>query len=350
MTARPYRAAIPFLLVLLVLPACGRRGNPLPPRVTAPAAPGDIMAEVRGNAILVSWTRPTGNQDGSPLRDIQDFRILRGFGPMSGGGIHPLVPLALVRADRPENAQVQEATYIYRDDGGVQGLQPQTRYRYRVEAVNRRGTVGTASGEAVVDFTPAPPAPADLAATPGDGVVDLAWQAPADAAAVTGYNIYRAALPGRFEPQPVNARPVTDTHFRDAGVKNDATYAYVVRSVANARPPWRESADSNAAQVTPQDFIPPAPPRGLVAIAAQGAVGLTWDPNTEPDLLGYFVYRRAAPQVTAERLTETPIPGATFTDRTAPPGATYLYSVTAVDRSAHRNESAPSAEVEAALP
>ncbi len=350
MTARPYRAGILLLLLVLVSPACGRRGNPLPPRASAAAAPGDIVAEARGTSILISWTRPTRNQDGSPLRDLQEFRILRGSGPMSGGGVRPLLPLASVRADQPDNAQVRDSTYIYRDDGGVQGLQAGTRYRYRIEPVNRRGTVGTASAEAVVDFTPAPGPPSGLSATPGDGVVDLAWQAPPDATDIAGYNIYRAALPGRFEPQPVNARPVTATQFRDAGVKNEVTYAYVVRSVANARPPWRESGDSNEARVTPQDFLPPAPPQGLVAIPAQGAIGLSWNPNVEPDILGYFVYRRALPQVTTDRLTDTPVPGTTFTDRTARPGVTYVYSITAVDRSAHRNESAPSAEIEAVLP
>jgi hypothetical protein len=111
-----------------------------------------------------------------------------------------------------------------------------------------------------------------------------------------------------------------------------------------------KSADSNQAQVTPQDFIPPAPPRGLVAVPSGGTIGLTWTPNTEPDLLGYVVYRRALPAVTADRLTESPVPGTTFTDRTARAGVTYFYSITAVDRSAHRNESAPSAEAEAALP
>jgi hypothetical protein len=56
------------------------------------------------------------------------------------------------------------------------------------------------------------------------------------------------------------------------------------------------------------------------------------------------------PQLVAVRLTETSVPGTTFTDRTPKPAATYVYTVTAVDRSSHRNESAPSAEVEVVLP
>jgi len=50
------------------------------------------------------------------------------------------------------------------------------------------------------------------------------------------------------------------------------------------------------------------------------------------------------------RLTEQPIPGTTFADRTARRGATYVYTVNAVDRSTRRNESVPSAEVQVTVP
>jgi len=98
------------------------------------------------------------------------------------------------------------------------------------------------------------------------------------------------------------------------------------------------------------DLTPPAPPRGLVAVAVAGTIALSWDINPEVDLLGYVVYRREPPALTPARLTEAPIQSTTFTDRTARPRISYLYSVTAVDRSPRRNESAPSAEAPATLP
>jgi hypothetical protein len=88
----------------------------------------------------------------------------------------------------------------------------------------------------------------------------------------------------------------------------------------------------------------------LAVIPGEGVVALTWDASADRDLLGYLVYRREAPQVVSVRLTETPIPGTTFTDRTPRRGATYVYTVTAVDRSVRRNESAPSTEAEVSLP
>jgi hypothetical protein len=90
--------------------------------------------------------------------------------------------------------------------------------------------------------------------------------------------------------------------------------------------------------------------QGLTAIPAPGVVSLSWSANTEPDLLGYLVYRREPPALNPVRLTEAPVQTTTFTDRAVRAGATYLYTVTAVDRSSHRNESAPSSEVVVTLP
>jgi fibronectin type 3 domain-containing protein len=186
-------------------------------------------------------------------------------------------------------------------------------------------------------------------------MVSLTWQAPpeplpAGIPPVQGYNVYRSLRPGVYASQPINAGPVVETQFRDAAVQNGATYYYAVRSVGIERPPWRESRNSNEVSATPEDLTPPAPPRGLAAVPGQDGIALIWQPNVELDLLGYLVYRREPPAVTPIRLTESPVQASTFTDRTARPGVTYVYSVTAVDRSPRRNESAPSADVPVTLP
>jgi hypothetical protein len=258
-----------------------------------------------------------------------------------------------VRADGPENAVVEGDQYGFRDDGGGAGLTPGLRYSYRVQGVNRRGVVGAVSGEISTEFSLAPPAPLDLTAGAGNGVVTLRWQVPvppAGAPAPRGYNIYRALRPGAYAVQPINGGLVVETRFRDAAVDNDITYYYVVRSVGGDRPPWRESRDSNEASATPVDLVPPAPPQGVTAILGPGVVSLSWNASAEPDLLGYLVYRREPPGLTPARLTETPIQSTTFTDRTVRAGTRYVYTVTAVDRSPRRNESAPSSSVSVTVP
>ncbi|HSB67811.1 MAG TPA: lipoprotein [Candidatus Methylomirabilis sp.] len=355
---RPSLLVAWLILPGMLLAACGRKGPPVPPRPAAPAAVSTIRAETADRAILVTWVRPTRNEDRSPLTDLSEFRLFRAVspaGPRAPAGPLAFSLLAAVRADQPDNATVQGDLFAFRDGGGSAGLLPGTRYTYRLQAVNRKGTAGPPSVEVSVDFLLAPPPPTGLTAMAGDGLVDLAWQAPAlpgspGSAPPRGYNVYRVGPPGRSGGEPLNGSPITETRFRDGGVVNDATYTYVVRSVAGDRPPWRESQDSNAVLATPTDFTPPGPPRGLVAVPGPGGIALSWEPNAEPDLSGYIVYRREPPALTSIRLSETPIPTTTYLDRAAQPGRGYAYTVTAVDRSPHRNESAASAEVSATLP
>ncbi len=355
--ALPTRALAGLLLPVFVLVACGRKGPPMPPRPAVPAAVGSLRAEARDNAIVVSWVRPGRNEDGTPLTDLLEFRLYRAVGVAASRGERgqpAFSLLATIRPDQPSNATVLGSQYAFRDDGDGRGLAPGVRYTYRVQGVNRRGSAGPPSVEAFVDFVLAPPPPIGLAATAGDGMVELTWQTPRDPGPAgslpRGYNVYRGVGSGAFPANPINPRPILETRFRDTGVENDTTYYYVIRSVGTERRPWRESANSTEVSATPQDFTPPAPPRGLAAIPGTGTVALSWSISPESDLLGYQVYRREPPSLTPVRLTETPVQPTTFVDRTVRPGATYIYTVTAVDGSRRRNESPPSLEVEVSLP
>ncbi|RPI00189.1 MAG: hypothetical protein EHM71_17695, partial [Zetaproteobacteria bacterium] len=181
--ARTHRAVVVVAAALLLVPACGRRGAPLPPLPVVPAAVSGLRAEPREAGILLSWTRPTRNTDGSALTDLREFRLTRATVALGTPGVPaPAFSLvATVRADRPENTSVQGSLYVFRDDAGGQGLATNRQYRYRVHAVNARGEAGAASADVAVDFTPAPAPPAAVKATAGDGTVDLEWQAPAAA-------------------------------------------------------------------------------------------------------------------------------------------------------------------------
>jgi fibronectin type 3 domain-containing protein len=113
-----------------------------------------------------------------------------------------------------------------------------------------------------------------------------------------------------------------------------------------------------------KDTFPPKPPTGLAAVPNeatgtpdhaspdQASIDLSWEPNTDPDLAGYIVYRQlvdATGALTgpAIRLNPTPLPGPAYRDQTAIVGKSYAYRVTAVDTVG--NESAPSADVQEKL-
>jgi fibronectin type 3 domain-containing protein len=106
-----------------------------------------------------------------------------------------------------------------------------------------------------------------------------------------------------------------------------------------------------------RDTFPPHAPSGLEAVpggvtAADRSIDLSWTPDTDADLAGYFVYRQEVDEKgvvasTATRLNLTPVAGPAYRDQTAMAGHRYAYRVTAVDTAG--NESAPSAEVQESL-
>jgi len=63
------------------------------------------------------------------------------------------------------------------------------------------------------------------------------------------------------------------------------------------------------------------------------SVQLEWNPNSEPDLSGYNIYRSNQSGFGYVRLNATLIPGTTYTDTTIDAGQTYYYVCTAVNAS-----------------
>ena len=102
------------------------------------------------------------------------------------------------------------------------------------------------------------------------------------------------------------------------------------------------------------DVFPPAIPAGLAAVANPPANGepasidLSWQPNTEPDLAGYYVYRHEAETPWQRISGSQPVPAPAFHDPSVQPGYTYVYGVSAVDRSGH--ESGRSADAQETVP
>jgi hypothetical protein len=91
-------------------------------------------------------------------------------------------------------------------------------------------------------------------------------------------------------------------------------------------------------QPAPVANTPPSPTNLTATSAAQPV--LNWTGVSYSTLAGYNVYRSTSATGTYTKLTASPTQATTFTDTTAPAGATLYYRVTAVD-STTGNESAP---------
>jgi hypothetical protein len=249
---------------------------------------------------------------------------------------------------------------------------------YVVVGYSHHGHRGTPSGSVVVPIIEAPQPPAAPVLAYAADRFKLSWQPPASIRMpvqqpATGgvlqsvprievlpgstYNVYEidraraaaaargtraTAAPGTL-PAPANDAPIGGSSFEDMRFAFGAERCYVVRTVDTFRPGEAvESEPSPVACVTPKDIFPPAAPRGLQAVAGDGAVSLIWEPNAEADLAGYIVLRGVAPGGALERLTPEPIQTTTYSDALAKPGMRYVYAVVAVDTAVPPNQSARS--------
>jgi len=109
-------------------------------------------------------------------------------------------------------------------------------------------------------------------------------------------------------------------------------------------------APSATVTVDVRDVFPPEAPEGLVAVPGFTGEGrkptldLSWEPDLEPHIAGYRVYRRAAPDGSSwERLNGELVTAPAYRDLSVAAGQQYAYRVTAVSDA--EVESGPGAEV-----
>jgi hypothetical protein len=181
-----------------------------------------------------------------------------------------------------------------------------------------------------------------------------------------------AKKPSPPPTQPTSATPAevklqTPHDASDAGgtidhtVQFGETYRYTahrVRTVSlSGHSLELRSPSSLPAILLVKDTFPPATPTGLAAVPggvtpADASIDLSWEPDTDPDLAGYIVYRQQVDSSGAltgptTRLNALPLPGPAYRDQTAVVGHRYAYRITAIDIVG--NESAPSADVQEIL-
>ena len=255
---------------------------------SAPAKPTGVVATATHDSVALAWDDP----DDASITHYQIFRRDR--------DVHDAGEFVTIE----ENTGSAAASYT--DDT----VEPETRYVYRVKAVNQHGA-STWSNFVRAD-TPAAPDPADLAPSGlevslVENRVTLTWDAPAsDAASVTGYEILRRR-PNDGEATLTTL--VADTGNAETGYTDDSanepgvSYTYRVRALRDGE----QSKVSNYARIDlPDDYAQdssgsdeptPTPealaPSGLTAAVEDGGVALSWTAPAEDagSVTGYEVLR-----------------------------------------------------------
>jgi fibronectin type 3 domain-containing protein len=331
---------IVLALLFMVTVSCGRKGPPVPWESIVPKRIVDLAALPRDGGLVLEWTSPKENTDKSILVDLEKFEVLRSEGILAGNecrgcGGKPKVVHEMKFEGKGEE-RGKKITFFF------ENLEPGKVYVYQIVSINRRGYPSSPSNPVTVYWETPPPAPRGMKGEAGDKRVDLSWE-PVEGA--TGYNIYRRGTEESFSLRSLNREPLTVTQYTDLNVENEKNYIYSVRAVRRVVKTDVEGKGSQDVPVTPTDLIPPGAPVGLVAIPLQNGIELNWRRNREPDLLGYYVYRRKLGEGEFKKLTESPLAKENYLDTQVELGQDYEYAVTAVDNSPHRNESPLSEEV-----
>ncbi len=362
-------------ICLLVLAACGKRGDPHPPVPAIPKATSDLLVAQRGTKVILTWSYPSLTTAGKSLPGFRRVTVYRYVEenpvPVAGqtpdaivpgdaaatktdplalfAKIPPIAPMQFNRlkqtVDSIEGARLPGASVgaklQYEDTPPLHAKAGQpVRLTYAVVTFGQSARSDLSNLATIVPLdAPGPPGGVAAAAKP-QGIV-LSWNAPEKSASgagkplVTGYNVYRlpAAQPGDDLGTPVNAALVTTTSYTDAPAYGEFRYRVTTVAVATPR---IESEPSAPVSATFKDLLPPPPPPSVSALVETKSVRLIWEPVDAPDLKGYIIYRYEGPA--RLRLTPGPAIIPNFVDISIELGIEYTYAITSIDKSG--NESA----------
>lgn len=355
--------------LLAAASGCGTPGAPQPPSLNLPDPVTNLSAVRAGSVVTLTWTMPKRNTDKLLLKGNLDAEICRKQGVDADPGVTRCEPAGRLQLGPAVEAHYSETLPVALATG------PPRLLRYFVELKNSKGRSAGMSNAAAVVAGEAPGPVTGLAAEVRKSGVVLRWNPSVPGASIRLRRTLLTPPPAKVQagPLPSKAAPVEQNliveaapgavpaQALDTNIELGNAYEYRAQRVI------REPVDDHTTielqgelsppiRVDALDVFPPAVPVGLAAVAtaadsASGtpaSIDLSWQPNTEPDLAGYEVYRRED-QTPWQRISAgQPLPGPAFHDANVVPGHTYRYSVSAVDKGGH--ESARSAEASETVP
>jgi len=339
--------------ILLAATGCGQPGLPMPPSLNLPAPVTNLTAQRTGDTITLRWSMPKETTDKQPLKNPVPVEIWL-----------QQIPSATSKSSAQ---RIESRPYIPGAPAEFTYTLPADRILHHVDAFTVRllnansRTAGDSNPAYVLDM-PAIPPPTALTAVYTRAGVRLNWsqQLLPDA---TNESILVHRILTTPPTQKQKSALVLDTYLNvsgDPGVALDPTavpnaeYSYSLQRTTHSTYAAVKietlSVSTNAITVSTKDTFPPAQPTGLAAVLLNAStIDLSWNPNTEPDLAGYLVYRHADNSADV-KVTAAPVTTPDYRDAIAAPqsGQHLCWSIVAVDTTG--NQSQPSAPECLSLP
>jgi fibronectin type 3 domain-containing protein len=307
------RRSAALLWVFLVVSACGKVGDPQPPFIRIPEAVKDLAASQSGHNIVLSWTNPPRNIDGSAATNLAHVQIRSNDAPFA--------TVDVTATGKPQSYPIPIAA----------GANATRTFSLTVDTT--QGKLSMVSNSASITPVEVPGRVTKLKAFADQRRVIVQWEKPEEHPELAdAYIVTRADTPAESET-------VTNTRYEDPDYQPRKTFTYNVTPIRRVSGVIVAGVGPESYQVTVEDKTPPQVPMNLDIKVAVMSAFLTWDPNEEADLAGYRVYRSERADGGFTSVTDRLITGNSFVDSSYRAG-TY-YAVSAVDES--QNESPRSA-------
>ncbi len=365
-----------FLTVVgLSVFSCGHKGPILAPFKKIPQPVQELSVRQVGEELLLQWKNPASYENGDPLsenreveiwllsaeKESEESRSIPGKEDFEDRA-ELLKILGIILGNKVEDSESPpdlptEYTYklpdertffvpdkVIGDTVSYQLKEPESLTSIFAFSVRVRDKKRESTFFEPVKFEPAAVSrpPLNLRAQVFEDRLALSWDAPkvninsSSPAAFKGYNIYREDEGEKARRR--NSTLLVKNAFDETSFHFGAVYRFFVRTSYSDTSSLYESADSQSLEVKPEDKFPPRIPAGITAIAGENLISLSWTPNTEHDLAGYSVWRKAENEADFSLITPVPILQSHFDDTHTEKGRAYFYAVTALDTAGNTSE------------
>jgi fibronectin type 3 domain-containing protein len=296
-----------------VVCSCAKVGDVKPPFVRIPEAVKDLTANQSGYNIVLSWTNPSHNIDLSDATDLAHVQILS-----------EAERLATENVSGPGKPQSYSIPVTRGSDAAR---------TYSVMIETARGKTSKVSN--TVEITPVvvPGKISNLRAIVDQRRITLSWDKPLDHPELAdGYIVTRSDRPA--EPESVS-----DLRFEDARFQKGMTVTYQVTAIRRIGDRIVSGTGAESKEVLIVDKTQPQTPSGVDVLESDSTAFVTWEANTETDLIGYHVFRAERMEGPFKLVSPGVIKNNQFTDPEYKSGM--YYAVSAIDEDLNESPRSP---------